>query len=116
MNDGSGHATWTYDARGRMTGSGSTNKTIRIRAKSTACNDGVCATMKLWVNGSKIKTWANVAAGRTTYSQGATLSGNDQIEVVFTSNTSPQPDTDTDLISVIRSELKVLERRLSLPN
>jgi|GEM_PF-1806039 len=67
----------------RVSGSGGTSKTVQIRAYSTPCNDGVRATMELWVNGVKKQTWSNVAASWTTYQKSVTLSGNDQIEVVF---------------------------------
>ena len=70
----------------RVTGSGGTSKTIQVRAYSTPCNDGVRATMELRVNGSLVSTWTNVAASWTTYSASATLSGKDQIEVVFTND------------------------------
>jgi len=72
----------------RVTGSGGTAKTVQIRAYSTPCNDGVRATMELWVNGVKQQTWSNVAGAWTTYQQSVVLSGNDQIEVVFTNDCS----------------------------
>lgn len=67
-------------------GSGGASQSISIRAKSTVCNDGVGATMELWVNGTKVKTWTNVSTSWTTYSQNATLNGNDKVEVVFTND------------------------------
>jgi RHS repeat-associated protein/uncharacterized repeat protein (TIGR01451 family) len=87
---------YTYPAAGsarphavrRVTGSGGTAKTVQIRAYSTPCSDGVRATMELWVNGSKQQTWTNVASTWTTYQQSVILSGNDQIEVVFTNDCS----------------------------
>ena len=70
----------------RANGTGGSSKTITIRAYSTPCNDGVGATMELWVNGSKAATWANVASSWTNYSQSVTLSGKDVIDVVFTND------------------------------
>ncbi len=72
----------------RVSGSGGTAKTVQIRAYSTPCNDGVRATMELWVNGVRQQTWSNVAASWTTYQQSVVLSGNDQVEVVFTNDCS----------------------------
>jgi RHS repeat-associated protein len=70
----------------RSNGTGGSSKTIKIRAYSTPCNDGVRATMELWVNGSKVATWANIASNWTNYSQSATLSGKDVVDVVFTND------------------------------
>jgi hypothetical protein len=70
----------------RKYGSGGSSKTIDIQAKSTVCDDGVGATMELWVNGLKKKTWTNVATSWTTYSWSTTLSGDDVIDVVFTND------------------------------
>jgi YD repeat-containing protein len=91
---------YTYPASGassvrphavrRVTGSGGSAKTIQIRAYSTPCYSptGERATMELWVNGVKKQTWPNAAASWTTYQQSVTLSGNDQIDVVFTNDCS----------------------------
>jgi RHS repeat-associated protein len=70
----------------RVAGSGGASKTIQIRAYSTTCYDGVGATMELWVNGGKQQTWTNVPSSWTVYSQNVILSGNDEIEVVFTND------------------------------
>ena len=67
----------------RVTGSGGTLKTVQVRAYSTPCDDGVRASMQLWVNGVKVKTWLNVAATWTVYQKSLTLSGDDQLEVVY---------------------------------
>jgi YD repeat-containing protein len=70
----------------RVTGSGGSSKTIQIRARSTPCNDGVRATMELWVNGTKRHTWTNVASNWTTYTSNPPLTGKDVVEVVFTND------------------------------
>ena len=57
---------------------------ITIRAYSTVCNDGVRATMQLWVNGVQVKSWTNVATQWTDYTfNNAPLTGSDVIEIVF---------------------------------
>ncbi len=84
---------YTYDtvkkhAVRRVSGSGGSNATVSIRAFSTPCQDGVRATMELWVNDVKVQTWTNVASCWTTYNKTTPLSGNDKIDVVFTNDCS----------------------------
>lgn len=75
----------------RVTGSGGTSKTIEIRARSTICNGGY-ADMELWVNGSQVQTWEDVVSSWTIYTTSATLSGNDEIEVVFPNDCYNPPE------------------------
>lgn len=70
-----------------VTGNSTTNKAIKIRAYSTVCNDGVGATMELWVNGTKKWTQTNVSTSWTEYQiNNIPLTGSDVIEVVFTND------------------------------
>jgi len=69
----------------RVTGSGGSAKSVTIRAKGTA-SGGVWPLMSLYVNGQYRTQWTVSSSSYADYSATTTLTGNDQIEVVYSND------------------------------
>jgi len=82
----------------RVTGSGGSAKSVTIRAKGTA-SGGVWPLMSLYVNGQYRTQWMVSSSSYADYSATTTLTGNDQIEVVY-SNDAGSRDLYVDYVVV----------------
>ena len=69
----------------RVSGSGGSAKNVTIRAKGTA-SGGIWPLMSLYVNGEYRTQWMVSSSSYSDYSATTALTGNDQVEVVYSND------------------------------